>query len=188
MAGRPDLVMLEPRRFSQPLVTPRIAGLLPGAEPPAVLAAHLYRGAARRADTSGAVDLRLPVAAAGPVFLISSKARTRGQVHISRICGASASAVAWCGASWEASRSVSTPDRSTCCRPGRDLGRPGLAVPSWRVQLDASQPRDRYSSAYCVACLLPMDRPQAWAYWYAASPMRARSAARTASSCGARGT
>jgi hypothetical protein len=40
---------------------------------------------------------------------------------------------AWCGAGWAASRSVSTPDRSldlSCCRPGRDLGRPGLAMPS----------------------------------------------------------
>ena len=68
---------------------------------------------------------------------------------------------------------------------------------SWADHLWLSRPSeptkrgsvtDRYSSAYCLACLLPMDPPQSQASWYAASPMRPRSAARTASSCGARGT
>jgi hypothetical protein len=47
--------------------------------------------------------------------------------------------------------------------------------------------RSSYSSAYSLACLLPADRPHAWAFLNAASPMRERNVARTASSCATRG-
>jgi hypothetical protein len=83
-AGLPDLVVLEPKRCPQPLVPPVFAGPWPGAEPPAVLAAHRYRGATRQADTPGAADLRAPVppvAAAGPGSCISSTPARRARNH-----------------------------------------------------------------------------------------------------------
>ena len=72
-------------------------------------------------------------------------------------------------------RAATWAGRVWLCRPGGS---------SWTVPGHGN----RYSSADCLAALLPMDPPQARASWYAVSPMRARSAARTASSCGARGT
>jgi hypothetical protein len=83
VAGRPDLVMLEPKRFSQPLVPPVLSVfcqvlnlhrslMLTCTEEPHAELIH-----------PGAADLRLPVrpvAAAGPGFL--SPALCGGQLQV----------------------------------------------------------------------------------------------------------
>ena len=83
VAGRPDLVMLEPKRFSQPLVPPVLSVFCQVLNLHRSLMLTCTEEPHAELIRPGAADLRLPVrlvAAAGPGFL--SPALCGGQLQV----------------------------------------------------------------------------------------------------------